>query len=232
MICRRTTALTFATCHQPLNWRSSLTRSMTRRSFLLRAHRHADRACRRRRLARVSRVSRTASWEIGPSAAGDGLAGRRLARRRLDRHLGCSDAMAVTSHTARGAAVEPGVSPRRAARAPGATCVRRLAEPDGGCRVVEPAARAGRMREAGSTMRVRRAGSSCRCVGERRAPTEQPAPGEPPTVTISSGSEQPQLLLAPRAQSCCSRWRRRAVAASGRCLARVAPRDGSAVESS
>ncbi len=35
LISIRTTAFTFATCHQPLSWRSALTRSSSVRSFRL-----------------------------------------------------------------------------------------------------------------------------------------------------------------------------------------------------
>ena len=42
LISMRATALTFATCHQPFSCSSLLTRSITVRSFLLRAHRHPD----------------------------------------------------------------------------------------------------------------------------------------------------------------------------------------------
>ena len=66
LISIRTTAFTFATCHQPLSWSSRLTRSITWRSFLL------PRSGRRIRIwetasAGVSRASRFASSEVGLS---------------------------------------------------------------------------------------------------------------------------------------------------------------------
>ena len=42
LISMRTVAFTFATCHQPFSRRSALTRSISVRSFRLRAHRDAD----------------------------------------------------------------------------------------------------------------------------------------------------------------------------------------------
>src|SRR5579884_2429718 len=64
LISIRTTAFTFATCHQPLSWSSWLTRSITRRSFWL------PRSGTRMRIDRtacdgVRRVSRSASVETG-----------------------------------------------------------------------------------------------------------------------------------------------------------------------
>src|SRR5579862_6161071 len=66
LISIRTTAFTFATCHQPLSWVSWLTRSITRRSFWL------PRSGTRIRIAAtasagVRRVSRRASSETGCS---------------------------------------------------------------------------------------------------------------------------------------------------------------------
>jgi hypothetical protein len=64
LISRRTTAFTFATCHQPFSWSSRFTRSTTRRSFVL------PRSGTRMRIwatasAGLSRVSRRASSETG-----------------------------------------------------------------------------------------------------------------------------------------------------------------------
>src|SRR4029078_8189767 len=69
LIRRRTTALTFATCHQPLSSLSAFARSRTRRSLRL------PRSGRRiRKLSTASegdsRVSRSACWDTGPATSG------------------------------------------------------------------------------------------------------------------------------------------------------------------
>ena len=66
LICMRTTAFTFATCHQPLTCRSSLTRSTSVRSFRLPRTGTLMRICSTA-CAGVRRVSRCASSETGCS---------------------------------------------------------------------------------------------------------------------------------------------------------------------
>ncbi len=66
LISSRTTALTFATCHQPLSSRSAFARSSTRRSFRLPRSGSRIRMCSTAS-AGVSRASRTASADGGSS---------------------------------------------------------------------------------------------------------------------------------------------------------------------
>ena len=66
LISMRATALTFATCHQPLSWSSSLTRSITVRSLRF-ARTGTWIRIRVTASAGVSRVSRSASSETGSS---------------------------------------------------------------------------------------------------------------------------------------------------------------------
>ena len=66
LISSRTTAFTFATCHQPLSWSSPLTRSITCASLRLPRSGTRIRICATASSG-VSRVSRSASAETGSS---------------------------------------------------------------------------------------------------------------------------------------------------------------------
>ena len=107
----RTTALTFATCHHAFSCASLLTRSRTRRSLRL------PRSGRRMRMpvtasAGLSRVSRTASAETGPSmrCSISGSSGVSVLRRARGR-----SSWQASSHTASpGAAAGIRSSSRRA----------------------------------------------------------------------------------------------------------------------
>jgi hypothetical protein len=66
LICRRTTAFTFDTCHQAFSWSSTLTSSSSRRSFRF-PRAGTEIFIPPTASAGVSRVSRTASGEIGSS---------------------------------------------------------------------------------------------------------------------------------------------------------------------
>ena len=226
LICIRATALTFETCHHALSWASSFARSSTRAQLAVPALRKTDAHAG----DRVGRREPCLADGFRRDRALDALLDLGVERRHVGaacplRDPGHPGILAYGSHCVAGrGGGQRGSSSRAISRR---ACVRALPSRRAVDGLVEPRARAGRVRQRDRD-RVVDEVALADALGKGPGADDR-AGGETADGDHERGSEQSQLLAAPGAAEPLLGGRRRAVAAPAR-SPRVAAGHRGAVE--